>query len=216
MHPTIFLSLLMGVCLGVAHSFMESETEMLTTAHLEKSSITAIPNLLLLSVQNIAVLATLSAFGIYTPAVIGIGIMTSNLQAHALSDSGGLNSSPSWGSSPLDTRRRRRAHPRDISAATPRTEDGSSYHVAEVLIRKLEKLGGQLTGKYPRFESPGHLPNLAALGKENQKKDESTDIESHNSFTNLNDKTPFPNSDLKSRQNDNTFQTKAASLVSRV
>ncbi|EDN94876.1 predicted protein [Sclerotinia sclerotiorum 1980 UF-70] len=175
----------MGVCLGVAHSFMESETEMLTTAHLEKSSITAIPNLLLLSVQNIAVLATLSAFGIYTPAVIGIGIMTSNLQAHALSDSGGLNSSPSWGSSPLDTRRRRRAHPRDISAATPRTEDGSSYHVAEVLIRKLEKLGGQLTGKYPRFESPGHLPNLAAL-------------------------------DLKSRQNDNTFQTKAASLVSRV
>ncbi|KAJ8059719.1 hypothetical protein OCU04_011364 [Sclerotinia nivalis] len=207
MHPTLFLSLLMGVGLCVAHNFMESKAEILTT-HLEKSSITTISTHLLLSIQNIALLATLSALGIYTPALIGIGIMTSNVQASALSDSGGLNSSPSWKSSPLDTRRRRRVHPRDISAAAPCTENENSYHVAEVLIRKLEKLGGQVNGKYPRFESPGHLPKFAALGRENKKKDGSTDIESHDSYTNLNDKIPFQKSGLHTKPSDfNTAST---------
>ncbi|KAF7858457.1 hypothetical protein EAF04_009058 [Stromatinia cepivora] len=214
MHPPLLLFPLMGVGLSVAHTFMESKAETLAT-HLEQSSITAISNLLLLSVQNIALLATLSTLGLYTPALIGIVIMTSNVQASALSDSGGLNSSPSWKSSPLDTRRRRRAHPRDISAAAPCTEDKNSYHVAEVLVGKFQELVGQVNGKYPRFESPGHLPKFAALGRENKKKDESTDIESHDSFTKMNDEVPVTISDLKIRQNDNTLQPKTVSLVSR-
>ncbi|KAA8571545.1 hypothetical protein EYC84_001544 [Monilinia fructicola] len=84
---------------------------------------TSISSLLVLSIQNLACLATLSTLGLYTPALVGIGIMTSNVQAF-MGAREGLSSTPHWKSTKLD-QRRRRAHPRDIP---------------EVFVKKLENI----------------------------------------------------------------------------
>ncbi|ESZ95732.1 hypothetical protein SBOR_3886 [Sclerotinia borealis F-4128] len=247
----------MGIFLSDAHTFTEpraalisnkyshisrpfkaelyNKVKVLTSIDLKRPSTDTPTSSFLPSIQNIAFLTTLSALGIYTPAVIGIGIMTSHVQASSFPASGGLSSSPRWKSSPIDHKRRRRAHPRDVSVAGPDTQDKYSYHVAEVLVKKFEELLGRVNGQYPRFKSPGHLPKFATLGRENENKGESADAPSCDSSTNSeNQLTPAKSglhprtsdfdtannntchtTDLKIRQNDNTLQPTKDALVSR-
>lgn len=176
----------MGIGVAVAHTFMELNAETVPATDLTQFS----TSLLLSSIQTIAFLATLSTFGLYTPTFIGIGIMTSNVQAGiSVGNGGGLNSDPHWAPSSID--HRRRAHPRDVSIAVSDTQDKNSYHVAEVLVKKFEEIVEQVNGQYPRFESPGRLPKFAAFSKRDDKKDGSTNVELRDSSTNSNDKTPF-------------------------
>ncbi|TGO38507.1 hypothetical protein BHYA_0073g00160 [Botrytis hyacinthi] len=170
---------LMGLGLSVAHTFMESHVEVLTTTRLKQSSIASSLSLLP-TVQNIAFLAILPTLGIYTPALIGIGIMSSNVLANSFATAGGLSSDPHWKTSPID---RRRAHPRDVSVVATSIKHKNSYHVAEVLIKKFADLIRRLNGQHAEFESSGHLPKLQALGGDNADKGESTDIDPHESST---------------------------------
>ncbi|KAI9642850.1 hypothetical protein NHQ30_008584 [Ciborinia camelliae] len=197
-YPSLLLTLLAGIGLSVAHLPMESKgavatsnkysshygkpttlklgekVEVLTSSDFEQPPPTSF-SLLIPSIQNLALLTTLSALGFYTPALIGIGIMTSNVQASSVT---GMSPGNSWGPSKLD-HKRRRAHPRDISINGPDTEDNNSYHVAEVLVKKFEGLVGRVDGQFPRFKSPGNLPKFAVVGREITKKGESTDFESY-------------------------------------
>ncbi|KAF7946316.1 hypothetical protein EAE96_009316 [Botrytis aclada] len=204
---TLPLSLsFMGLGLPFAHTFMESHVEIPTSTHLKQSSL--IPTLSLLpTIQNIALLATLPALGIYTPALIGIGIMSSNVQAICFGPDGGLSSEPHWAPSPID---RRRAHPKDISVVAPDNKHKNSYHLAEVLIKKLGDLIKRLSGQHAEFESSGHLPKFAALGSDNADKGESTDIDPHESSTDSCEQHHVTKSDLKTRRNGNTLQSRGS------
>ncbi|TGO12159.1 hypothetical protein BTUL_0093g00070 [Botrytis tulipae] len=170
---------LMSLGLSVAHTFMESHVELFTTNRLRQSSIISSLSLLP-TVQNIALLAILPTLGIYTPALIGIGIMSSNVQAISFDTAGGLSSDPHWRTSPID---KRRAHPRDVSVVATSIEHTNSYHVAEVLIKKFADLIKSLNGQHAEFESSGHLPKFATLGRDNADKGESTYIVPHESST---------------------------------
>ncbi|KAB8300993.1 hypothetical protein EYC80_002917 [Monilinia laxa] len=201
----------MGIGLSIAHNLMGSigavpafnkhsshigrlstlelrdKIDVLPSTHIEQASIaTFIPSLLVPSIQNLAFLATLSTLGLYTPAFVGIGIMTSNVQA-LLGNGGGLSATSSWKPSKLD-QRRRRAHPRDVQMTVPEIEDRNSYHIVEVLVKKFE--------------------NVIRYGGR-------TELESYDLSTNSDDQLHAPNSDLKIRQNGNTVQPKEFFLISR-
>ncbi|KAF7896377.1 hypothetical protein EAF00_006391 [Botryotinia globosa] len=197
---------LMSLGLSIAHNFMESHVEFLTTNRLKQSSIISSLSLLP-TVQNIAFLAVLPSLGIYTPALIGIGIMSSNVQANSFDTAGGLSSDPHWKPSPID---RRRAHPRDISVVATSIEHKNSYHVAEVLIKKFADLIKRLDGQPAEFESSGHLPKFAALGKDNSDQSESTYIDPHESSTDSSEQHHVAKSDLKIRRNGNTPQSRSS------
>ncbi|KAF7882515.1 uncharacterized protein EAF02_005878 [Botrytis sinoallii] len=197
---------LMGLGQSVAHTFMESHVEVLTTTRLKQSSITSSLSLLP-TVQNIALLAILPTLGIYTPALIGIGIMSSNVQAKSFETGGGLSSDPHWRPSPID---RRRAHPRDVSAVATSIEHKNSYHIAEVLITRFADLIRRLNGQDAEFECSGHLPKFAALGRENADKGESTYIDPHESSTDSSEQHHVTKSDLKIRRNGNTPQSRGS------
>ncbi|KAF7905372.1 uncharacterized protein EAF01_005893 [Botrytis porri] len=194
----------MGLGLSLAHTFIESHIEILTTTHLEQSSIISTLSLLP-TFQNIALLATLPALGIYTPALIGIGIMSSNVQAISFDSAGGLSSDPHWRPSSID---KRRAHPRDISAVASGIEHKNSYHVAGVLIKKFGDLIRHLNGQHAEFESSGHLPKFAALDRDNADKGESTNIDPHESSTDSSEQHHVAKPDLKIRRNGNMPQSK--------
>lgn len=163
MYSSLLLALYMGMSLSVAHTLIESvravpafnkpsshidrpimlelhdQIDAFPSNYIEQPHITtSISSLLVLSIQNLACLATLSTLGLYTPALVGIGIMTSNVQAF-MGAREGLSSTPHWKSTKLD-QRRRRAHPRDIRTTGPEIKERSSYHVAEVFVKKLENI----------------------------------------------------------------------------
>ncbi|KAF5869770.1 uncharacterized protein Bfra_010970 [Botrytis fragariae] len=171
-----------GLGLSFAHNFMESHAGILTTTHLKQSSIISTLSFLP-TIQNIALIATLPALGIYAPALIGIGIMSSNVQAISFGPAGGLNRAPHLPPSPFASSYKRRAHPRDISVVTTSIEHKNSYHVAEVLIKKFGDLLRRINGQHAEFESSGHLLKFAASSRDNADEGESTNIDPHESST---------------------------------
>ncbi|TEY45512.1 hypothetical protein BOTCAL_0330g00060 [Botryotinia calthae] len=207
----------MGLSLSAAHPSMESHVEILTTTHLKQSSIISTLSLLP-TIQNIALLATLPALGIYTPALIGIGIISSSVQAISLGPGGGWNSAPQLPPSSFESVHKRRAHPRDISVAATSIEHKNSYHVAEVLIKKFGDLSRRIKGQHAEFESPRHLPKSVALGRNNADKGETTNIDLREPSTDSREQNHVIKSDFKIRRNGNTLRSrdvKSRSLVSR-
>ncbi|KAF7930980.1 uncharacterized protein EAE97_009189 [Botrytis byssoidea] len=207
---------LMGFGLSVVHTFMDSHVEVLTPTRLKQPSIISSLSLLP-TVQNIAFLATLPALGIYTLALISIGIMPSNVQALSFGP-GGLDHTPHLPPSPLASAHKQRAHPRDISVVATSIMHENSYHVAEALIKKFGDLLRRVNSEHVEFESSGSLLKFAALGRDSADKGESTNIDPHESCTGSSDQHHVTKSDLKIQRNSNTLQSgdvKSGSLISR-
>ncbi|CCD49690.1 hypothetical protein BofuT4_P093980.1 [Botrytis cinerea T4] len=197
----------LGISLSVAHRSMESHVEIRTTTHLKQSSIISTLSLLP-KIQNIALLVTLPALGIYTTTLIGIGIMSSNVQAIPFGSSGGLDSSPDWAPSSSEPGRKRRGHLRDVSVVATGIEHKNSYHVAVVLIKKSGDLIRRINGQHADFESPKHLPKFTALDSDNADKGESTNIDPLESCTDSSEQHHDIKSDLKIQRNGNTLRSR--------
>lgn len=169
-HSSLLLTLLVDIGLSSAHNVMKSKVApAVINEYSIQPSTTSVSSLLVPGIQNLVLLTTLSALGMSTPALIGIGIMTSKVQASSFNDIQGM--SPD---SRIDGTRRRRAHPRDISVTGPDTDDKNSNHVAEVLVQKFAEITGQVTGWGPEMESP----TSDALGRGGEVKGEFLDVES--------------------------------------
>ncbi|QSZ31795.1 hypothetical protein DSL72_001364 [Monilinia vaccinii-corymbosi] len=195
LYSSLLLTLLMGISLSDTHTLMGSKgavktsnkysshvdrpitlelrdtVDTLTSTDIKQPSITtSISSLLVPSIQNLAFLATISTLGGYTPAFVGIGIMTSHVQA-SVGPNGGLSTKSSWNPAPKKNHTRRRAHPRDVYITGPDIEDRNSYHVAGVLVKKFEEIIRGVSGK----------------------KGDSTDVDSHNPSANPDDQLHPPN-----------------------
>lgn len=169
-HSSLLLTLLVGIGLSSAHNIMKSKVApAVINEYSIQPSTTSVSSLLVPGIQNLVLLTTLSALGISTPALIGIGIMTSKVQANSFEGVQGM--SPD---NRINGTRRRRAHPRYISVTGPDTDDKNSYHVAEVLVKKFAEITGQVSGRDPEMESP----TSDALGRGGEVKGEFLDVES--------------------------------------